>query len=358
MSAEFTHGVMEGEGAYNAHAKLQARGGSLALSVLDQAIRNVLIDPGSSPIVIADYGSSQGKNSLIPMGTAISGFRTRIGPNRSILIFHIDQPSNDFNSLFRVLDKDPETYITNDANLYPAAIGKSFYQQVLPVNSVHLGWSSYAAMWLSRMPAFLPDHFIPICSRSAARDEFDRQARRDWETFLSQRAHELTLGGRLVVILPGIAQDGSVGLESLFDHANAVLAEMVADGTIGSEERSRMTVITHPRPESELLRPFESTGEFQKLLVEDCQSFPLLDSAWQEYELTGDQQPLIEGQALFFRTAFLPSLACALNPSRTRNGRLNHFADQLVSRLKQRLSTEPSPMHSIVQTMVFAKKRE
>jgi SAM dependent carboxyl methyltransferase len=99
------------------------------------------LNSGDEPIVIAENGSSQGKNSLAPMQVAISGLRKRISPNRAISVFHIDQPSNDFNSLFEVLDADPNRYGVNDPEVYSAAIGKSFYEKVLPPGSVHLGWS-------------------------------------------------------------------------------------------------------------------------------------------------------------------------------------------------------------------------
>ena len=68
-----THAVMEGDGAYNRHAKLQAGGASLSLPFLEKAIQNVTLDSNNSPVVIADYGSSQGKNSLIPMRCAVQG---------------------------------------------------------------------------------------------------------------------------------------------------------------------------------------------------------------------------------------------------------------------------------------------
>ena len=37
----------------------------------------------------------------------------------------------------------------------------------------------------------------------------------------------IAAGGRLVVVLPGTADDGLTGFQDLFDHANAMLAEMV-----------------------------------------------------------------------------------------------------------------------------------
>ena len=70
-----THGVMEGGGSYNLHARIPAGGGNLALPYLEEAARSVTLGPGSDPIVIADYGSSQGKNSLAPMRAAIRCLR-------------------------------------------------------------------------------------------------------------------------------------------------------------------------------------------------------------------------------------------------------------------------------------------
>ena len=311
-----SHAVMEGKGAYNKHAKLPSEGAALALPLLERAIREVELDSGDKPIVIADYGSSQGKNSQAPMQVAISGLRKRISPNRAISVFHIDQPSNDFNSLFDVLDADPNRYGVDDLEVYSAAIGKSFYEKVLPGGSVHLGWSSYAAVWLSRVPALIPGHFISIRSTGAVRAEFERQAAQDWEAFLTLRARELRPGGRLVVVLPGIAEDGSVGLEPIFDHANAALEEMVADGAITSEERSRMTLRAHPRRKRDLLAPFERSGKFQQLTVEDFAMSEVSDAAWDQYASDGNKDALTTKRTLFFRSIFVPSLACALSPGR------------------------------------------
>lgn len=66
--------VMEGKGSYNKHAKLQATGAALVMPLFEKAIREVELDSGDTPIVIADYGSSQRKNSLAPMRAAIRGF--------------------------------------------------------------------------------------------------------------------------------------------------------------------------------------------------------------------------------------------------------------------------------------------
>lgn len=348
--------VMEGKGAYNKYAKLPAGGAALALPYLENAARNIALDSGDQPIVIADYGSSQGKNSLAPMQIAISILRLRIGPNRPIMVFHIDQPSNDFNSLFEVLASDPHRYGQEQPNVFPCAIGRSFYEKVLPPNSVHLAWSSYAAVWLSRIPMAIPGHFISFASTGTVRAAFERQAAQDWRAFLSLRAIELLPGGRLVTVLPGIADDGLFGFESIMSYANAVLAEMEEEGAITADERAKMVLGSHPRKKADLLAPFAQDGQFEGLSFESFDLSALTDVAWTQYERDGDKDALAEKHALFFRSVFMPSLAAALTRVQAGDAEaLGAFGDRLERGLKRRLSAQPAAMHSFVQTIVLAK---
>lgn len=296
---------------------------------------------------------------MAPMQVAIRGLRNRIGPSRAISIFHIDQPSNDFTALFAVLDADPDRYALDEPNVFPAAIGRSFYENVLPPGSVHLGWSSYAAVWLSRIPALIPGHFFYLFSTGSVRAEFERQSAKDWETFLSLRAKELRPEGRLVVVLPALADDGSAGFEHIFQQANAVLAEMAAAGEITADERSGMIVGGYPRRKRDLLAPFAANGKFRQLTVESCEMFELPDAAWTDYQHDGDKEALTSKHALFFRSIFVPSLASAL--VRVREGdseALATFSNQIEQRLKCRLASQPAPMHSFVQTIVLAKAKQ
>src|ERR1700722_3310204 len=66
------------------------------------------------PVFHADYCSSEGKNSLAPMDVVIRTLRTRIGKSRPIMVCHVDQSENDFNSLFEVLAADPDRYTQAD----------------------------------------------------------------------------------------------------------------------------------------------------------------------------------------------------------------------------------------------------
>jgi hypothetical protein len=348
---------MEGKGAYNQHARLPAGGAALALPLLEKAARNVRLDPADQPVVLADYGSSQGKNSLALLRVAIQTLRCQLGPERSIFAYHIDQPANDFNSLFAVLDTDPDSYARHEPNVFPCAIGRSFYEQVLPAESVHLGWSSYAAVWLSCVPGLIPGHFVVLRSTGAARAAFTSQAAHDWEAFLALRALELRAGGRLVVVLPALDEAGSSGgFEDLMDHANEVLEQMAHEGVLLANERARMVLGTYPRRNSELLAPFVRDGQFNQLTVEDCEFSVLEDTAWAEYQRDGDAEALAAKHALFFRSIFAPSLASALGGDGDVEERQSSFACQLEMRLKRRLARQPAALHSFVGMIVLAKR--
>jgi hypothetical protein len=347
-------GAMEGGGAYNKNARLPAGGGAFALPQLENAARSIALGPDSQPIVIADYGSSQGRNSLLPMRVAIEVVRARIESERPIFVFHEDLPENDFNTLFAVLDRDPQSYLLNAPNVYPCGIGRSFYKSVLPRSHVHLGWCSYAAMWISRIPARIPGHFFVPRSTSAVRAAFDQQAAQDWETFLSLRARELRPGGRLVVTVPAADDCGISGGENIVDQANSTLAEMVDEGAITAEERARMAVGAWPRRRRDLLAPFAPGGHFHDLKVEHSETNALADPAWAEYELDGNKEALASKHAAFFRAVFAPTLAEAL----ARDGeaeRLRAFSDRLESGLKRRLASEPQAINSLAETIVLAK---
>jgi hypothetical protein len=344
--------VMEGGGSYNQYAKIPAGGARLAVPLLEEAARKIPLAERNDLIFIADYGSSQGKNSLAPMRAAIRVLRARVGPDRPICVVHVDQAANDFSTLFELVQKDPERYCEADLQVFPSAIGRSFYENVFPSESIDLGWSSYAAIWLSRTPAPIPGHFISPASTGEVRKAFERQAAEDWRTFLSLRASELRPGAELVIVLPGLNDEGASGLEDFFNGANAVLSQLITDGVITANERSRMVLGSYPRRRVELLEPFRAESLFRGLSVEHCEVSQLPDAAWLDYEHDGNREVLANRHAGFFRAIFVPSLASALANSDSRVG----FADAMEQRLKRRVLEQPMPLNTFVQIMVVAKQ--
>jgi hypothetical protein len=142
---------MEGEGAYNRSSRVQAAGLAPAIDLFATAARAVPLPP-DGPVVLADYGCSQGHNSLRPISTALEALRARIGPEPAVSVVHTDLPGNDFTALFATLAHDPESYLRFDPKTFPMAIGRSFYQPILPPESVLLGWSNGGAGRRRRSP--------------------------------------------------------------------------------------------------------------------------------------------------------------------------------------------------------------
>ena len=215
------HGVTEPRGSYNRHATTQAAGGALALPLLEKAVQALALDGGGSPIVIADYGSSQGRNSLAPMRTAIAAFRERAPQPRPICVVHVDVAENDFSTLFDVLDTAPDSYISDDPDVFPSAVG----QILLPLRLAPRPRASRVELLRRGLaqprPHQIPDHFWIPSSTGAVRAAFERQAADDWEAFLRLRARELRAGGRLVVTLPSPPDDGISQIHQGMNHANA-----------------------------------------------------------------------------------------------------------------------------------------
>ena len=140
--------AMEGHGFYNKHSKPQQAAARRGIELLVRAAGRA--DAEVAPLVIADYGSAEGRNSLVPMSAAVCALRqTAQAP---ITVVHLDRPGNDFASLFGLLHADPKSYLKAAEEVFALASGGSFYERMLPAGHVSLGWCAIALHWLSRVP--------------------------------------------------------------------------------------------------------------------------------------------------------------------------------------------------------------
>jgi hypothetical protein len=342
---------MEGRGAYNLNSALQASGAALALPVFEQAADSIPLEDASRPIVIADYGASEGRNSLIPLSLAIRVLRKRVGPSRPICVVHTDLPANDFRSLFATIEGEPESY-AGDACVFPSAIGRSFYAALFPNSFVDLGWSSYAAQWLSRSPGPAPNDIFGFRSAGPLRRAYFDQGRADWELFLTKRAAELRAGGRLVICLPSLDEAGQHPAALLLDAANATVGEMLADGVIATYERERMCIAVYPRTPAETLAPFADGGLGVGLRLISNSFSRLEDRAWIRYREDGDAPALAAKRAGFFRATFGPALASALSGDDIAR---RDFCDRLEAGIRRRVTDQPAEIVNRVAILSLAK---
>lgn len=333
---------MEGHGAYNRSSRVQAAGIAETLPWLAEAARQLAEETTRSPLVIADYGASEGHNSLVPVGTAIDTLRARVGAEREISVAHTDVADNDFSGLFATLAGDPDSYLRRDPATFASAVGRSFYRQILPSASVALGWSSWAVQWLSVAPAPIPDHIhVGSSSDEDARATYARQAADDWRAFLAARGRELRPGGRLVVLTMGLGDDGDFGYRAVIAAMYGALVELIDEGTVGTDEARRMAIPTVGRSRDDLLAPFAGGGH-AGLTVARAEVFLARDRIWEAFERDGDADAFGASWAAFSRASVFPTLALGLAGG-AGDPRAPGFIERLEAGMAARLAAAPQP---------------
>ncbi len=204
-------------------------------------------DHAQREFTFTDMGCADGGTSLTMMRAAIDAIRTA-APKLDIRVLYTDQPRNDYNALFQIVygNTDFDTYLDEHQRVYVAASATSFYRQIVPDATLHLGFSATAMHWLSRKPGNISDHVHMVGAHGAELERFAEQGHRDWETILLHRAAELAPGGRLVLV--NFARDeqgrhlGNTGGVHMFDTFNAIWRGFVEDGTISEQEYRNMTL--------------------------------------------------------------------------------------------------------------------
>jgi hypothetical protein len=341
--------AMEGGGFYNRHSAMQAGGIARLLPLLEEAARTVPIGP--EPVLIADYGSSQGRNSMAPMRIAIEEVRVRTGPDRPIQVVHTDLPSNDFAALFGALADDPASYMTAAANVFPSAIGRSYFQPILPPGSVHLAWNTWTMHWLDGDPIEAPDHVFPGFSTDPETTEKARGRQAgDWERFLRSRAVELGPGGRLITAFVG-EKPGSTGWEWLGGAFWGAVTDLGKDGVLSADEQRRITIPVHSRLIEHVRAPFGAGGTFAGLRLDHADVVDVPDPLWPAFQASGDAEAFARGHANTTRAWSGPTVARSLGDRPDKAAVL----DRLYERLAQRLAVAPQAHQPYLAVAVLTR---
>ncbi len=342
---------------YSVSSRLQAAGLRPAIALFEEAADTVPLPRQPQPIVIADYGASTGHNSLLPISAALPVLRNRTRPEHSVLVVHTDVPDNNFTVLFETLADDPDTYLRKDAATFASAVGRSFYSQIIPSNSVHLGWSSWAVQWLSRVPAPVPDHVhVAYSADEGVRTAYAKQAAHDWHEFVAFRGRELCPGGHLVVLTMALDDDGEFGYRPLLGALVDALSELTADGLLTEDEVHRMCLPTVGRRAVDFMAPFAPSGRFEQLSIDHLEVFNADDRFWMQYQVDHDATAFGALWAAFIRASVFPTLATALVDGRD-DPRSPEFLDRLEAGIADRLAAAPEQIQIPLAKLVLTKQR-
>jgi S-adenosylmethionine-dependent carboxyl methyltransferase len=353
---------MLGHGFYNKHSHEQGKANTCGLPLISDAINQIDLGQIASEFSIADYGSAQGQNSLLPMKTAIAQVKAlaaKAGRTEiPISVTHTDLPTNDWTTLFQTVLFSPDSYLAHQSDVFCFASGTSIYHQIFPPNHIAFGYSAITEHWLSRKPCNIPDEIWSARATGKVRDAWAAQAKADWHAFLQYRALEMRPSSRLLIVGSGANQQGNSGAEGLIDLANVVLQQLVKDGTLNPEEYEEMAIPTFYRTAEEWKEPFTSDSNFS-LSLDHFEEFVLPDVYLEQFEENGDARAFAEAYAGFFKAAFEPCLFISLRDKRT-SASPQQVIDLFSHQLQSALAQDPKKYSCrwVIQLMLISKKQK
>ncbi len=256
--------AMKGGGYYSQ----RTRG---AKDVIDNAVKmlldaaQVVPEPSKGqPIRLADFGAADGGTSEAAWRQCIEHLQDRFAETQ-VQVTYTDLPSNDFSALFKNLlgfgSSGANTFLTDIENVFVNACGIGFHEQLLPNETLDIGFSATAMHYISEKPCTIDDHVHMVGASGDALAAFAQQAKRNWEDLLLARSRELRPGGRLVILNFGIDEQGrylgNTGGINMFDTFAELWSNMRNEGIITSDEFQNTAFPQYYRTVEEFCAPLK-----------------------------------------------------------------------------------------------------
>jgi hypothetical protein len=366
LSASHSEEHMLGHGFYNKHSHEQAKANTYALPLIVEATNRIDLGQIGSEFRIADYGSAQGQNSLLPMKTAIAQIRMLAAKSSGraipIDVTHTDLPTNDWSTLFQTVLFSPDSYLAGQRDVFCFASGTSVYQQIFPPNHIAFGYSAIVEHWLSRKPCNIRNEIWSARATGEVRDTWAAQAKADWHTFLQYRALEMQPSAQLLIVGSGADAKGNSGAEGLIDLANNILQQLVKEGTLYPSEYEQMAIPTYYRTAKEWKEPFTSESDFVRrsgLSLDDFKEFRLDDVYLEQFQRDENAQAFAAAYTGFFKAAYEPCLFVNLSDERTAESQ-QQVIDLFSQRLQAALAQDPKKYSCrwVLHLMLISKKQK
>jgi len=337
---------MIGGGFYNANSSAQMAAIAHVLPWIAEALREIDLASMTGPVRLADFGCSEGANSIAVMRELIAALRP--ATDRPIETVHSDLPTNDFSQLFLALRPDGASTF-GDANVFSCAVGGSMFDQLLAPASCDFAATFNAIGFLSRHPLDrLPGYILPngpskIRNNGHVSDEdraaFATQADADIRAFLRARARELRPGGKLVLQVFGSGADART-CDGIYDLLNDVLLDHVASGEFPAEVYERYYQPVYFRTLDELTAPLTHSTEFETVFrLDRSETYEVPVSFNETFKASGDLDAYADAYVNFFRAFTEAPLRLAL---REETG-AQALIDRIFAQAKARLMANPDP---------------
>ena len=172
--------AMKGQGYYSKATTGAKEVIDGATPLVIEAIDRMKLADDGRVIRVADMGCADGGTSIDLWRKALKHIRLR-APSRPIEIVYSDLPRNDFSQLFRIVhgQSDAESYLGEIDNVFVFASANSFHRAIFPPASLHLGFSSTASHYISKIPCEIGNHVHMVGAKARERALFAAQGAED-----------------------------------------------------------------------------------------------------------------------------------------------------------------------------------
>ena len=252
---------MKGSGYYSK----RTAGAKIAIDAVQPLMEKALSEiPRLSILRMADFGSADGGTSQELWGNLVKKIRAR-KDDRDIEILYTDLASNDFSTLFKMMQGMQGNldlaFQLKYPNVFIHGCGTGFHQKLMSNNSLSLGFSATAMHYVSEKPCQIENHVHMVGANKEEKNKFKNQALKDWESILLSRSNELASGGRFICLNFGIDEEGrylgNTGGHSMFDKFNEHWNTLRDQKIINDDEFRAATFAQHYRSVSEFRKPFD-----------------------------------------------------------------------------------------------------
>ncbi|RLM80703.1 hypothetical protein C2845_PM12G12430 [Panicum miliaceum] len=257
-----------------------------------EAVKSLSTGTGST-MVAADLSCSSGPNTLLVISEVMSTVRAcvRDMPGAMEVQFFLnDLPGNDFNLVFRSLEKlhssvAVEAALAAAAPCYVAGLPGSMYTRIFPCEIVHLFHSSHCLIWRSKVPEDLSNGthvnagniYIGKTTAQVVVKLFREQFERDFELFLTLRYKELVSGGRMVLTFAG-RKRGEIpmhgGVARVWELLAEALQHLVQKGPVETKKLSSFNMPYYAPSVDEISDFLSQTG--MPMMTQMAMLFPIL----------------------------------------------------------------------------------
>jgi hypothetical protein len=224
---------------------------------------------------IADLGCATGMNTVSEVDFVVKTLKSMCAERSLALpelqVFFNDLPSNDFNGLFLMLNKQNLDY-------FATGVPRSFYNVLFPRGSIHICFSVMALHWLSQVPAVVEKESSPVYNRGKVwingnsaeiAKAYAEQSQKDLRQFFGARAHEMESGGVMFLCAMGrpnsAPAEHQVSIEGEYCGADfeAAWDDLISEGIVGAESRDSFNLPWYFPNAEEVREAIEASSAFE-----------------------------------------------------------------------------------------------